>query len=69
MKRINQDPDAIGSKVFFSLLEIYNEKIFDLLSSDNCSPLEVRDDQKGAFNIPGATIMSTSWSDDVSGEI
>ncbi|XP_066514183.1 kinesin-like protein KIF28P [Hoplias malabaricus] len=52
---IRSNQDTRQSQVFFSMLEIYNEQVIDLLSRGGRSPraLKVREDQQTGFYVEG----------------
>ncbi|XP_022569936.2 kinesin-like protein KIN-14G [Brassica napus] len=62
----NQRKDTTSYQISVQMLEIYNEQVRDLLATDGQTKrLEIRNNSQNGINVPEASLMPVSSTDDV----
>ncbi|KAF8099387.1 hypothetical protein N665_0245s0064 [Sinapis alba] len=62
----NQRKDTTSYQISVQMLEIYNEQVRDLLATDGQTKrLEIRNNSQNGINVPEASLMPVSTTDDV----
>lgn len=56
---INESRKKRDSRITISFFEVYNEKIYDLLTN-NPKPLDIREGRNGEISIPGLIFVEVS---------